>query len=113
MRNSNAILSNLWLNNLQGAREATYNAAKCCWLQWRNRMTNVKLLSAALIAAAMLTAPAMARESQIKSRHLAMDANVSAAPSGGPADERHCRRAPAVGAFATPPWVQPPCEPAR
>jgi len=40
-------------------------------IQWRNRMTKVKLLSAALIAAAMLATPAMARESHVTSRHLA------------------------------------------
>jgi len=32
-------------------------------IQWRNRMTKLKLLSAALIAAATLATPAMARES--------------------------------------------------
>jgi hypothetical protein len=82
-------------------------------IQWRNRMIKVKLLSAALIAAAMLATPAMARESQVNSRHLALDANASAAPGARSADERLCRPAPAVGAFATAPWVQPPCEPAR
>ena len=76
-------------------------------------MTKVKILSAALIAAAMLATPAMARESQASSRHLAMDANASAAPGARSADERGCHSAPAVGAFATAPWVQPPCEPAR
>jgi hypothetical protein len=76
-------------------------------------MTKVRLLSAALIAAAMLAAPAMARESQINSRQLALDANASVAPGARLADERLCHPAPAVGAFATAPWVQPPCEPAR
>jgi hypothetical protein len=75
-------------------------------------MTKLKLLSAALIAAAVLTTPAMARESQVNSRHLAMDANASAAPGAGSIDGRLCRRAPAVGAFASAPRVQPPCEPA-
>jgi hypothetical protein len=82
-------------------------------IQWRNRMTKVNLLSAALIAAAMLATPAMAREGQDNSRHLAMDANASAAFGARSADERLCHRAPAIGAFATAPWVQPPCEPAR
>ena len=76
-------------------------------------MTKAKLLSAALIAAAMLAAPAMARESQINSRQLASDTNASTAPGARSADERLCHPAPAVGAFATAPWVQPPCEPAR
>jgi hypothetical protein len=70
-------------------------------------MTKFKLLSAALIAAAMLATPAMARESHVASRHLAMDANASIAPGA------LCHRAPAVGAFATAPWDNgPPCEPA-
>jgi len=76
-------------------------------------MTKLKLLSAALIAAAMLAPPAMAREGQVSLRQLALDANASAASGARPADERLCHRAPAVGAFATAPWVQPPCEPAR
>ena len=82
-------------------------------IQWRNRMIKVKLLSAALIAAAMLATPAMARESQVNSRHLALDANASTAPDARSADERLCHPAPAVGAFATAPWDKgPPCEPA-
>jgi hypothetical protein len=76
-------------------------------------MTKLKFLSAALIAAAMLATPAMARESQVNLRHLALDANASAAPGARSTDERFCHRAPAVGAFASDPWVQPPCEPAR
>jgi hypothetical protein len=82
-------------------------------IQWRTGMTKVRLLSAALIAAAMLATPAMARESQVNSRHLAMEANASAASGARSADERGCHPAPAVGAFATAPWVQPPCELAR
>ena len=66
-------------------------------------MTKSKLLSAALIAAAMLATPAMARESQANSRHLVLDANASAAPGARSTDERFCHRAPAVGAFATAP----------
>lgn len=82
-------------------------------IQWINRMTKVKLLSAALIAAAMLATPAMARESQVDSRHLALDANARVAPGARSADEGLCHPAPAVGALATAPRVQPPCEPAR
>jgi hypothetical protein len=40
-------------------------------------MTKLKFLSAALIAAAMLATPAMARESHVSSRHLAPNANAS------------------------------------
>jgi hypothetical protein len=75
-------------------------------------MTTLKLLSAALIAATMLATPAMARESHVNSRQLALDANASIASGASSIDGRLCRRAPAVGAFASAPWVQPPCEPA-
>jgi hypothetical protein len=65
-------------------------------------MTKLKLLSAALVAAAMLATPAMARESQVTSRHPAKVV-----------DGHLCRPAPRVGAFATQPWDNgPPCEPA-
>jgi hypothetical protein len=43
-------------------------------------MTKLKFLSAALIAAAMLVTPAMARESHVSSRLLAVNANVSTMP---------------------------------
>ena len=74
-------------------------------------MTKLKLLSAALIAAATLATPAMARESGAVSRHVAADAN--ARPNGARyVDGRVCIPAPAVGAFATEPWNNgPPCEP--
>jgi hypothetical protein len=76
-------------------------------------MTKLKFLSAALIAAAMLATPAMARESNATSRHLALDANASIAPGARFIDGRLCHPAPAVGAFATAPWDNgPPCEPA-
>jgi hypothetical protein len=73
-------------------------------------MTNPKLLSAALIAAAMLATPAMARESQVTSRHVA---HATTSPDASYVDGRLCYPAPAVGAFATQPWDNgPPCEPA-
>jgi hypothetical protein len=76
-------------------------------------MTRLKLLSAALIAAAALATPAMARESGVASRRLAVDANASTAPDARYVDGRFCTPAPAVGAFATQPWDNaPPCEPA-
>ena len=59
-------------------------------------MTKLKLLSAALIAAAMLATPAMARTSHVTS--LAEHANASASPTAhhnGPVGIR----APRVGAF--------------
>jgi hypothetical protein len=43
-------------------------------------MTELKFLSAALIAAAMVATPAMARESQVSSRHFAVNANASTTP---------------------------------
>jgi hypothetical protein len=43
-------------------------------------MTKLRFLSAALIAAAMLATPAMARESHVTSRNLAEDANASTTP---------------------------------
>jgi hypothetical protein len=76
-------------------------------------MTKLKLLSAALIAAATLATPAMARESGVASRQVAADVNASTASGARYADGRFCTPAPAVGAFATQPWDSaPPCEPA-
>jgi hypothetical protein len=72
-------------------------------------MTTFKLLSAALIAAATLATPAMARESHVTSRHIATQATANA----GYVDGRVCIPAPRVGAFATAPWSgdNVPCEP--
>jgi hypothetical protein len=71
-------------------------------------MTKLKLLSAALIAAATLATPAMAREGHVTSRHQANAATTSDARYVG---GRACIPAPAVGAFATQPWDNgPPCE---
>ncbi|MDB5611684.1 MAG: hypothetical protein JWP25_8584 [Bradyrhizobium sp.] len=71
-------------------------------------MTKLKLLSAALIAAATLATPAMAREHHVSSRH---HAYATAAPDASYVDGRLCYPAPAVGAFATQPWDNgPPCE---
>jgi hypothetical protein len=73
-------------------------------------MTGLKLLSAALIGAALLATPAMARQTHVTSRQLSENANASAAPGARHVDGRGC--APAVGAFATQPWDNgPPCEP--
>ena len=69
-------------------------------------MTRFKVLSAGLIAAAMLTTPVVAREY----RHVAKGADVSA-PRGAFAG-RDCVRAPDVGAYASDPYTRPPCEPA-
>ena len=70
-------------------------------------MTKSKLLSAALIAAAMLATPAMARTSHVTSRHLALDANAPTAHYiSGPVGIR----APRVGAFATAPLDGGTCD---
>ena len=71
-------------------------------------MTKLKLLSAALIAAATLATPAMARESGVASPRHAVQSTTNARYFDG----RSCVPAPAVGAFATQPWDNaPPCEP--
>jgi hypothetical protein len=67
-------------------------------------MTTLNLLSAALVAAAMIATPAMARESHVTARRAAENASAAASVSA-------CVRAPRVGAFATQPWTNPPCEP--
>ena len=66
-------------------------------------MTKLKLLSAALIATAMLATPAMARKSHVTSRHLAEDANASASPTAHYIHGPVGIRAPRLGAFATAP----------
>jgi hypothetical protein len=80
-------------------------------------MTTSKLLSAALIAAAMIATPAMARQSHLPHRQLAERSYVSTVPGAGYYDYnylggRACYPAPRVGAFATQPWTNDvPCEP--
>ena len=73
-------------------------------------MTKFRLLSAALIAAAILATPAMARTSHVISRHLAEDANASASPTARYIDGRVGIRAPRVGAFATAPSDRGTCD---
>jgi hypothetical protein len=70
-------------------------------------MTRFNVLSAGLIAAAMLTAPVMAQED----RHVVTGSDVSTPRSA--VDGRDCVRAPDVGAFASDPYNRPPCEPDR
>src|ERR1700687_5749820 len=67
-------------------------------IQWRHQMTKLRLLPAALIAAATLATPAMARTSHVTSRHLAAQANASASPTARYIDGRVCIPAPRVGA---------------
>jgi hypothetical protein len=73
-------------------------------------MTTLKLLSAGLMAAAMIASPAMAREGSNNMRGANADAyasmqRVSVAAKGS------CVRAPDVGAYASDPYRRPPCEP--
>ena len=63
-------------------------------------MTKLKLLSAALIAAATLATPAMAHTSHVTSRH---NANASASPTARYIDGRVGISAPRVGAFPSAP----------
>jgi hypothetical protein len=75
-------------------------------------MTTPNLLSAVLIATSMLLGPAMAREHHPASRHPVRDSYASSVvPNAASADGQSCTRAPRVGAFATAPWIDPPCEP--
>ena len=74
-------------------------------------MSKLERFSAALIAVAMFATPAMARQHHPKSWHDKNGANIQASQVvnvGG----KHCIRAPDVGAFASAPYAQPPCEPA-
>jgi hypothetical protein len=66
-------------------------------------MIKFRLFSAALLAAATVMTPAIARQHHATSRHVPQNA-YAAAPDIG------CVRAPRVGAFATQPWRKPPCE---
>jgi hypothetical protein len=77
-------------------------------------MTKLELLSAGLVATAMLATPAMARQAHVTSRHLAAATYASGTPVARYIDGRVCYPAPRVGAFATQPWDNGnvPCEPA-
>jgi hypothetical protein len=75
-------------------------------------MTKLEFLPAALVAAAMLTTPVVAREHHQNARHLVTRAPDSDAPAARYVDGRLCYPAPRVGAFATQPWDnETPCEP--
>lgn len=66
-------------------------------------MTNVKFLVVALATVATFATPALAREGYVAHRQAA-STYESVTPD-------NCVRAPNVGAFASDPWTQPPCEP--
>ena len=62
-------------------------------------MTNHNFLSAALISAAMIATPAIARTSHAISRHHAQDANASVSPTANHIHGRVGISAPYVSAF--------------
>jgi hypothetical protein len=66
-------------------------------------MTSLKLLSAAVIATAMLSSPVLARQHHVRPSHLAADA-VAAPAAPHYAEAAGCTPEPHVGAFATAPW---------
>jgi hypothetical protein len=80
-------------------------------------MTGFKVLSAGLIVAAMLATPVMAQGY----RHVSRQDDFSMSRGDyrqfspgayyGTVDQRDCVRAPNVGAYASDPYVVPPCEP--
>ena len=73
-------------------------------------MRNVKLLSAALLAAATFATPVLAATHT--SRHVVTDANGRVMSTTQRYEGDSCIRAPRVGAFATEPWTDAaPCEP--
>jgi hypothetical protein len=75
-------------------------------------MFKLKLLSAGVIAVALLGPPTIAHERHFASRHIADDAYASVAPKPWDLGGRPCTPAPRVGAFATAPWTnETPCEP--
>jgi hypothetical protein len=75
--------------------------ARC--IQRRSSMTTIKLLSAGLIATAVLATPAMARESGVASRYVAEKANASAFPTARYFYGHVGIPAPRVGVLPAPP----------
>jgi hypothetical protein len=75
-------------------------------------MTTIRLLSAGLVATAMLIAPAMARQHHVTPRYQAEGIDASAQQGARYINGTSCIPAPRVGAFATQPWDKAsPCEP--
>ena len=76
-------------------------------------MTKSKLLTAGLIAAAMLATPVVAREHHPSARHFTESADVGAPYGAFNFGGQACHPAPRVGAFASQPWDNGnvPCEP--
>jgi hypothetical protein len=76
-------------------------------------MSKLALFSAGLAAAAIVAAPAMARQHHATPRQVAADRYVASDVYAGPAPGAlSCVPAPRVGAFASEPWTnEPACEP--
>jgi hypothetical protein len=76
-------------------------------------MSRLKLLSAGLIAAAIIAGPAMGHERHLGSHHAAAVARYAPEDVFAAArNARSCIPAPRVGAFASDPWAnETPCEP--
>jgi fumarate reductase subunit D len=73
-------------------------------------MTNLKLLSAAAIATAMLTTPVLAKQHRV--HHVRHVAEVAVPAGAHYVNGRLCVPAPRVDAYATAPWEnETPCEP--
>jgi hypothetical protein len=66
-------------------------------------MTAFKLLSAGVIAAAMLATPVMARDSHLAKRHVVAEANSRTSPTAGYIDGRVGIPGPRVRALPAPP----------
>lgn len=66
------------------------------------QMTNVTFLSAALIAAAVFTTQATAASNDVAARRATTTTHATATD---------CVRAPDVGAYASDPYIVPPCAP--
>jgi hypothetical protein len=78
--------------------------------QWRIDMAKLKILAAALLATAVVSAPAMARDYHQRHR---VYINSAEGPGAVYINGRSCIPAPRVGSFATAPWGNGniPCEP--
>jgi hypothetical protein len=66
-------------------------------------MTTIKLLSAGMIATAMLATPVMARDNYLARRHVAAEANSRTSPASGYIDGGVGISAPRVRALPAPP----------
>jgi hypothetical protein len=66
-------------------------------------MTTIKLLSAGVIATAIIATPVMARDNHLAGRHVAREANTITSPTVSYHEGHVGIRAPRVGALPAPP----------